>query len=66
MMINSYINNTNHIDDHFAFEHGHEVLGFFSHSDVDLNWFSSMFLVQIHGLERHRRHLVLRGMASLK
>lgn len=52
--------------DHFTLENCHEVPGFFSHRNSDLDRLASIFLIQGHRLKCRSCHFVLRRMTPLK
>lgn len=52
--------------DHFTLENCHEVPGFFSHCNSDLDWLPTIFLIQGHRLKCRSCHFILRRMSPLK
>lgn len=52
--------------DHFTLENCHEVPGFFSHRNSDLDRLATIFLIQGHRLKCRSRQFILRRMSALK
>lgn len=52
--------------DHSPLENCHEVPGFFSHCNSDLDRLATIFLIQGHRLKRRSCHFILRRMSPLK